>query len=92
MHLIYRSKKQPLPLLPENKIQPYCPTAPAQRNTPTEIFRKKSIDIVFDKHLYPLNINEAAMIYNPPQRKTFYRRNKSKKSESTYIKGNTIYE
>ena len=91
MHLIYRSKKQPLPL-PDNKITPYSPLPPSQLNSTHEIFRKKSIDIVFDKHPYPLNINEAAMIYNPPQRKTFYRRSKSKKSESTYIKGNTIYE
>jgi len=76
MHLIYRTKKQTLPLLSDSKTTSHAPSTLTQNNTAAEIFRKKSIDIVFDKHLYPSNVNEAAMIYNPPQRKTFYRRNR----------------
>jgi len=76
MHLIYRNKKQPLPILPDSKTATHGLSTLIHHNTTTELFRKKSIDIVFDKHLYPLNVNEAAMIYNPPQRKTFYRRNR----------------
>lgn len=91
MHLIYRSKKQTLPVVPQNKIA-WLPSSSSQQNPSSEMNRKKSIDIVFDKHLYPMNATEAAMIYNPPQRKTFYRKARSKKAESGYIKGSSFYE
>ncbi len=57
MHLIYRSKKQPLTLLPDSKTPTHGSSTLNQDNKTAEIFRKKSIDIVFDKHLYPSNVN-----------------------------------
>lgn len=42
--------------------------------------------------MYSMNATEAAIIYNQPQKKTFYRRSKSKKAEGGYLKGNNIYD
>jgi len=92
MHLIYRSKKQSLPVVPPSKIGSYFPPSNSQQNATSDMLRKKSIDIVFDKHLYPMNTTEAVMIYNPPQRKTYYRRSKSKKAESGFIKVTSFYD
>ncbi len=77
MHLIYRSKKQTLPTVPLKPTPSYYASIDSQPNAPSEMLKKKSIDIIFGRH--QMNATEAVMFYNPPQRKTFYRRSKSKR-------------
>jgi hypothetical protein len=87
MHLIYRSKKQPLPMVNDTKLAPYYPQV---HLSPTNAYfsRKKSIDVILEKHKVHNNatINDQILLYNKPARKTSYRPSKTRKAESGYLK------
>jgi hypothetical protein len=94
MHLMYRSKKQTLPIVNDLRLAPYCPNPnPIPQPSPTSALfsRKKSIDFILEKHPHPsnLNINDQILIYHKPVRKTTYRPQKNRKAESGYLK-NTV--
>ncbi len=88
MHLIYRSKKQPLPLVNDPKLAAYYPQI---HHSPTNPYfsRKKSIDVILNKQdkqkMQNATINDQILIYQQPLRKT-YRPSKTRKAESGYIK------
>jgi hypothetical protein len=84
MHLIYRSKKQALPLVNDIKLAPYYPQI---HHSPTNTLfsRKKSIDVILDKHKNA-TINDQILVYQKPVRKTSYRPQKTRKAESGYLK------
>jgi hypothetical protein len=79
MHLIYRSKKQTLPIVPDGRLAPYMTPVHNPHSTQT-IQQKKSIEIILDKHVTPSNPNNQALGCYKPQRKTMYKGSKSKKS------------
>ena len=85
MHLIYRSKKQSLPIVHDNRLAPYM-TPVHNPHSPTGIQQKKSIEIILDKHITPGNPSSQTINVYKPQRKTFYKPNKSKKSDSGFLK------
>jgi hypothetical protein len=82
MHLIYRSKKQTLPIVHDAKLQPYM-SPPHQ--PPLPLFQKKSIEIILDRHITPFTPSSQALYCYKPQKKTLYRA-KSRKAESGYLK------
>lgn len=83
---MYRSKKQTLPLVNEPKLAPYEPL-PHHSPTATLFSRKKSIDVIIDKHKsHNATINDQLLIYQKPSRKTSYRPQKTRKAESGYLK------
>ena len=93
MHLIYRTKKQSLPIVNDPKLSPYYHQV---HYSPTNTFfsRKKSIDVILEKHKIHSNntINDQILIYNKPARKTSYRPSKTRKAESGYLKNPTKIE
>ena len=86
MHLIYRSKRQTLPIVHDSKLAPYM-TPVSIHHSPPAITQKKSIEIILDKHIAPYNPSSQALGCYKPQRKTLYKaNNKSKKADSGYLK------
>lgn len=75
MHLIYRSKKQTLPIVQEAKLKPYLPPS----HSPPPLFQKKSIEIILDRHITPFTPSSQGLYCYKPQKKTLYRA-KSKKA------------
>ena len=84
MHLMYRSKKQNLPIVRDPKLAPYM--TPMHNQSPPTITKKKSIEVILDKHIVPFNQNSQALGCYKPQRKTLYKASKSKKADSGYLK------
>ena len=84
MHLIYRSKKQALPIVNDNKLSPYL--APVAHQSPPSIFQKKSIEILLDKHITPFTPSSQTLCCYKPQRKTLYKGSKTRKADSEYLK------
>lgn len=86
MHLIYRSKKQALPIVNDPKLAPYDPEI-HRSPTNTLFSRKKSIDVILQKHKNQnVTINDQLLIYQKPVRKTPYRPQRTRKAESGYLK------
>jgi hypothetical protein len=83
MHLIYRSRKQTLPLVQDHKLAPYM--TPVQQSPPP-LFQKKSVEIILDKHITPFPPSTQALVCYKPHKKTMYRANKSRKAESGYLR------
>lgn len=76
MHLIYRSKKQSLPIVHEPKLAPYMTTV--AHHSPPHHFQKKSIEIILDKHINSITPTSQALGCYKPQRKSLYRASKSR--------------
>ena len=84
MHMIYRSKKQNLPIVNDPKLAPYM--TPLSHHSPPALTHKKSIEIILDKHIAPLAPNSQTLVCYKPQRKTMYKNNRHKKADSGYLK------
>ena len=85
MHLIYRSKKQNLPIVHDSKLAPYM-TPVHNHHSPPHNGQKKSIELILDKHIAPFNPSSQALVCYKPTRKTLYKQNRSKKADSGYLK------
>ena len=87
MHLAYRKKNKKINISTinnnENKLLPYY-----QINNPNPLFqRKKSIDLILDKHhSNHNNFNDQILIYKKSVRKVHYQPLKPKKAESSNLK------
>ena len=85
MHLVYRSKRQTLPIVNDKLTQYY----PQIHHSPTSTLfsRKKSIDAIMEKG----HINDQILIYQKPVRCTMYKPNRTRKAESGDLKsGNKL--
>jgi len=82
---MYRSKKQPLPIVNDNKLAPYI-TPVFHHHSPPAHPQKKSIEIILDKHISPFTPGSQTLVCYKPQRKSLYKSNRQKKAESGYLK------
>jgi hypothetical protein len=85
MHLVYRSRKQTLPIVNDHKLAPYMSPI-SQHHSPPAVPQKKSIEIILDRHIAPFTPSSQALMCYKPQRKTLYKSKQQKKAESGYLK------
>jgi hypothetical protein len=87
MHLIYRSKKQTLPVVHDSKLAPYMASVVHQQSPTTQaVGRKKSVELILEKHIGTYAPGIQALVCYKPQRKTMYRASKTKKGDSGFLK------